>query len=85
MHIFTRILGVPLTGNTKHVTPYLNGVPLTNSVRMITGLNATGGSASIQDFLASEGVGAITGPFDALGLGTNEVGPTTDLAIIFGI
>lgn len=74
-----------LTGNTKRVTPYLNGAPLTNSVRQITGLNAAGGSVNIQDSLASEGVGAITGAFDALGLGTNEASTANDIIFIVGI
>ena len=73
------------TGNVKRVTPYLNGTALTNSVREITGLSANGGEVSIQDALASEGFGAITGPFDALGLGSNEVSLANDILVLVGI
>lgn len=81
---FTR-KALVITGNTKRVTPYLNGAPLSNSVREVTGLSANGGSVNIQDSLASEGVGEITGPFDALGLGTNEATTANDILFLVGI
>lgn len=81
---FTR-KALVITGNTKHVTPYLNGAQLSNSVREVTALGANGGSVGIQDSLASEGLGSITGPFDALGLGTNEATTANDILYLVGI
>jgi hypothetical protein len=74
-----------IAGNTKVMTPYSNGTALSNCVRQITGLAASGGSVTIQNGITSEGLASITAPFDAIGLGSGEATTANDIAVFFGI
>lgn len=74
-----------IAGNTKVMTPYASGSALSNCVRQINGLNAGGGSVTIQNGATSEGLASITSAFDAIGMGTGEASTANDIAIFFGI
>lgn len=72
------------TGNTKPITSWNGGSINTNGARVATSIGAGGFGMTIQNAVSASSYGEFTGAFDQIGLGTNQVGPSTEIAIGIG-